>query len=276
VQIWTHFLDPMRAEVRLSITGEGREIRGRLMGPRCPFASTVEVAYPVRPVGSQGQVIIPEPSLWEPLCPFLYEGPVECWSEGALKEQAWVSHGLRNFFLGPKGFLLNGRPLLLRGTVLDQGRETDLLQLRQQGYNAILAPADQVELWDLASRLGFLMLGRIDEKIASSTSFRHLHSHPPTSSLAWVWSEDFGSSEKGKALGAEVTKTMEPGKQGGYYGLFLPSMPGQQFVMNVSFLVVHETNVEEMRPLKMPMIVLKNKGTPDFQGPNILGWIDRA
>src|SRR3954464_13906698 len=68
------------------------ELRGRLMGPRCRFASTIEVAYPLRPfvrepegfAGPSGRVVIPEASLWDPQCPFLYEGPVELWQDGKL------------------------------------------------------------------------------------------------------------------------------------------------------------------------------------------------
>src|SRR5262249_18790282 len=63
------------------------EIRGRLMGPRCAYSSTVEVAYPIRMVKHEygkedhpyvsTQVIIPEPCFWEPETPFLYQGIIE-------------------------------------------------------------------------------------------------------------------------------------------------------------------------------------------------------
>src|SRR5689334_4063070 len=83
-------LSPVEADVRITFTFrrpvDGLEVRGRLMGPRCRYASTVEVAYPFRPlpapqdqVALPARVLIPEPSLWEPTCPFLYEGPVELW-----------------------------------------------------------------------------------------------------------------------------------------------------------------------------------------------------
>src|SRR5262249_16773364 len=63
------------------------QVRGRLVGPRCPFATTVEVAYPTREQSREYEttgtpkimlrVIIPEPNLWEPETPFLYQGPLE-------------------------------------------------------------------------------------------------------------------------------------------------------------------------------------------------------
>src|SRR5947207_1064940 len=83
-------LTQTEAEIRFlvstSSTGEDLHIRGRLMGPRCPYAATVEVAYPLkeieRTVGSEGETsillrtIIPEPSMWDPQSPFLYSGPL--------------------------------------------------------------------------------------------------------------------------------------------------------------------------------------------------------
>src|SRR5262249_10296749 len=89
--VHNHSLDPAEAEVRVTVVPEEAdprcEVRGRLMGPRCAYASTVEVAYPLRPLargaaetsGLTMRAVIPEASLWEPACPFLYQGPVELW-----------------------------------------------------------------------------------------------------------------------------------------------------------------------------------------------------
>jgi hypothetical protein len=97
-----HALDPARADVRIQFDDlpEDVEVRGRLMGPRCPGVSTVEVAYRLRPLdsGPPGtyQVLIPEPNLWAPEHPFRYEGPVEFWREGQLLGQLTLSLGLRS------------------------------------------------------------------------------------------------------------------------------------------------------------------------------------
>ena len=87
VSIENHSLVPAEAEVRLKVelahVTPTTEVRGRLMGPRCPYSSTVEIAYPLRPLrepvpqGLACRVLIPEASLWDPVSPFLYEGPVE-------------------------------------------------------------------------------------------------------------------------------------------------------------------------------------------------------
>jgi len=78
-------LDPTLADLRLEFADvpPGVEIRGRLMGPRCPGVSTVEIAYHLRPLGpGVCQVLIPEPSLWTPETPHLYEGPAELYQDG--------------------------------------------------------------------------------------------------------------------------------------------------------------------------------------------------
>src|SRR5687767_9337461 len=90
-------LDATLADVRLEFDGlpAGTEVRGRLMGPRCPGASTIEIAYYLRPLGPGAyQVLIPEPSMWEPATPFTYQGPLEFWREGKLEGKTTITVGL--------------------------------------------------------------------------------------------------------------------------------------------------------------------------------------
>jgi hypothetical protein len=101
-QTRVHALDATRADVRIVFENlpADIEVRGRLMGPRCPGVSTVEIAYRLRclddaPRGEY-QVLIPEPNLWAPQQPFRYEGPVEFWRSGKLVGQITVSLGLRS------------------------------------------------------------------------------------------------------------------------------------------------------------------------------------
>src|SRR5262249_5856055 len=92
VDVHDHALSPVAGEVRVVVrTGfrtPATAVRGRLMGPHCRFAETVEVAYPMRPVPTPAlsdqnelvcRVVVPEVSLWDPQSPFLYAGPVELW-----------------------------------------------------------------------------------------------------------------------------------------------------------------------------------------------------
>jgi hypothetical protein len=94
-----HALDQTRADIRIVFDNlpPDIEVRGRLMGPRCPSISTVEVAYRLIPMdGVPGtyQVLIPEPNLWSPERPFRYEGPVEFWQGGELVGVLTISLGL--------------------------------------------------------------------------------------------------------------------------------------------------------------------------------------
>jgi hypothetical protein len=73
---------------------DGVELRGVLVGPRRPGVSTVEIAYPLLPVGSDTglslRAVIPEPNLWSAAAPFRYDGRVEVWAGG-------VRAGVREF-----------------------------------------------------------------------------------------------------------------------------------------------------------------------------------
>jgi hypothetical protein len=94
LDVRTHRLSPTEAEVLVVVTAERTTpettVRGRFVGPKCALSSTVEVAYPLRPLPHNvaempqlsARVVIPEPSLWEPECPFVYDGAVELWQDG--------------------------------------------------------------------------------------------------------------------------------------------------------------------------------------------------
>jgi hypothetical protein len=189
-------LVPAEAEVRVKVVPEridaGTEVRGRLMGPRCRFASTVEVAYHLRPLPVTAEtntlvfrVIIPEASLWEPVSPHLYIGPIELWQDGVRCDVVTVRHGLRHVSLGPQGLRLNGRPLRLRGREVAALGEDEALALRQEGYNLLVAPVSEASrpIWDLADQLGFFVLGKVDEQ-SSATLTAELARHP--SCLGWL------------------------------------------------------------------------------------------
>lgn len=89
--------------VRVDLDGpvDGVELRGRLGGPRCAGVSTVEVAYPLRPVAGESdtapslRALIPEPTPWEPAAPFRYDGRVELWAGGAKADERAFAVELR-------------------------------------------------------------------------------------------------------------------------------------------------------------------------------------
>src|SRR5580698_4261315 len=109
----------IRFLVSFSVAAENLHVRGRLMGPRCPYAATVEVAYPLRelerndnPAGGASillRTIIPEPSMWDPESPFLYSGPVGIWQGDQQLEQQNVQLGFIGWGLGTRGLRVNGK-----------------------------------------------------------------------------------------------------------------------------------------------------------------------
>jgi hypothetical protein len=194
---------PAEAEVRLVVVPERltptTEVRGRLMGPRCRFASTVEVAYHFRPLPPGAAVpagalavraLIPEASLWAPETPFLYEGPVELWEEGGLLERVAVRHGLRHLGLGPAGLRVNGRPLPLRGRELASCSEEQALELRRAGYNLVVVPAEAGGAWAVADAVGLFVLGRAGSMSSRSALPAERTRHP--SHLGWLGAEAAG------------------------------------------------------------------------------------
>jgi hypothetical protein len=90
--------DPNLAELHIAFAGlpEGVEVRGRLMGPRCPGVSTIEVAYHFQPLDAATvRVLIPEPSFWSADRPYVYEGPAEFHRGGQKLGGITVSCGLK-------------------------------------------------------------------------------------------------------------------------------------------------------------------------------------
>jgi hypothetical protein len=168
-------LAPAQAEVWITVVparlDAGTEIRGRLLGPRCTWAGTVQVAYPLRPLqpgvslageGLTRRVVIPEASLWEPESPFLYEGPIELWQDGVCCDRATLRHGLRAITFGPRGLRVNGKPLDLSGRVVARSLDESAAQaLRQEGCNLLVTDVAAEEVWEAADRLGFFVLGRV-------------------------------------------------------------------------------------------------------------------
>jgi len=74
--------------VRVVLDGPlvGGEIKGRVVGPRCPEITTVEIAYPLVAIeatetSAQLKGVIPEPNFWSPEAQFVYDLTVEVWAE---------------------------------------------------------------------------------------------------------------------------------------------------------------------------------------------------
>jgi hypothetical protein len=102
-------LSPAEAEVWLFVEAEhrtpGTELRGKLTGPRCPGATTVEVPYSLRPLSGpdhgqdntlSARVVIPEPNLWTETSPFVYDARLELWEYDTCAEVRQLTVGLKS------------------------------------------------------------------------------------------------------------------------------------------------------------------------------------
>ena len=173
VTILDRALSPFEADLLVSVAidgdTDGIDIRGRLLGPTCPYATTVEVDYALRPLlqpveGSDlvRRVIIPEPSFWDPVSPFLYRGHVEVWQHGRLIERVVVRHGLRSVRIGAEGVHFNGKHLMLRTVDRLEVLESHLPNLRREGINSLILSPSQHALLPALDRLGFIALVRVN------------------------------------------------------------------------------------------------------------------
>lgn len=168
-------LDPVRAEVAAEFPWSlepGDEIRGKLEGPQCRYAGTIEIAYPLRKVGEAYQFTLPEPSAWSPITPFVYAGKFEWLRNGVKLGAARALHGLLRLTLGPTGWLLNGKPFEERATELNSPTEEELLQHRNAGFNTLITPTIDLTSWDQAARIGFFI-----RPMGSQTLPHQLQSH---------------------------------------------------------------------------------------------------
>jgi hypothetical protein len=197
VQILTRSLSPVEAV--LTVSGEAEqvtpqtELRGRMIGPTCPYAATIEVAYPLRPSPKMpdalpltGRIVIPEPSLWDPVSPFLYHGHIELWQDGVLHDRASVRHGLCSFRLQAGDLSWNGKPLKLRAASRPNLAPNDLPSLRAAGYNALLLEWPAPALLEAAEHIGFVVLAQLSSPVAVSNS---------TALMAWVLPKNWRSRE---------------------------------------------------------------------------------
>jgi hypothetical protein len=272
VQFHDRLLNPAEAELWLNVTverpGEG-ELRGRLMGPRCRYASTVEVAYPVRQrpaatvkEGTLGmRVLIPEPSYWDPESPFLYEGPLELWEGGHRVHEIKLRHGFRVLNLGPRGLYCNGRAVELQGVPVRAVLDEEALRLRAEGYNLFLAPVreESAGVWDVADRLGFLVLGEMPGQRDNGKLLEVLGNRP--SSLGWVMDEIPGEPTPlrfGQIAGRRLRKPVAV-------------TPGE-------LVVCAEEILPELAALENPKLVIRHGAPPLAEEPvaGVLGWINAS
>ena len=190
-QVWITSLNPARVELqfRFPTLAEASQlpIRGLLRGPRCLYSNTVQIAYPLRVDPANGTdrptIIIPEPALWDPVSPFLYEGPVEMNQEGEWKVSFFPRIGFRWLEWREKRLRVNGHEIRLKAkrVVMVSGRE-ELLDWHKSAINLLIIPAkaEFETLCLLADEIGFFVLAELSPD-QQPLQWQH---HP--SLLGWV------------------------------------------------------------------------------------------
>jgi hypothetical protein len=261
IQITAIRVNPAEAEVFLSVQPEhltsATQVIGRLMGPRCAYASTVEVAYPLREHSRRYEsediprvilrVIIPEPNLWEPETPFLYQGPIELWQGKERCEMVQLSQGLRTTHIGPKGLRINTRPLLLRGISKTELSQSQARSLHQAGYNTLVVSAgSNLTRWqEIGDQFGFFVIGRIQNR----ADLRHgLPRNDRPCWLGWLARSEFLQDEGTRMLlsshaplGVQLAQALKP-------------LPG-----GISFVACDGTLLPELVDLNVPKILLRKQ-----------------
>lgn len=265
VEVRNRLLTPAEAEVWVTVTTNlpGTVVRGRLMGPRCAYTGTVEVAYPLRPLpaylashGAAARVVIPEPSFWDPESPFLYQGPVTVWQGEQLACETRLCHGLRYCQLSPRGLRWNGKPLAPRGVARQTLRENDAAELRAAGVNMLLATLDDdtATLFDAADRLGFLVVTRLSAEAAAVEQARGLSQHP--SCLGWLLPEAMLTDTDLRSLAFARLQSVT----GHLIGVELREAPTPAALVGVEFVVCPPGLLPRLGDFALPKIVLAEPG----------------
>jgi beta-galactosidase len=212
--------EPAGAIVTWMIIGpDGKPVAQGQRAARLPAAGSVEVAQTVR---------VPSPSLWSPETPSLYRLVTQVVRAGKLVDRVETEFGIRTVAFDPqKGFLLNGKPYVIKGTCNHQDHAgvgtalPDRLQyfriakLKEMGSNAYRTAHNPPtpELLRACDRLGMLVM---DENRLLGSDAVHMQwleefvrrdrNHP--SVVLWSLANEEWSAQE-TAAGAQVAARMQ-------------------------------------------------------------------
>jgi beta-galactosidase len=224
VHLETRIVNTQHAGARTEVTWEivapgGRTVAKAQQSANFATRGAVDVRETTR---------VPAPELWAPETPKLYKLVTSLTSAGKLVDRVTTEFGIRTVaFDADRGFLLNGKPYLIKGTCNHQDHAgvgtalPDRLQyfriakLKQMGSNAYRTAhhPPTPELLQACDRLGMLVM---DENRLLGSDPRHLgwledlirrdRNHP--SVVVWsIANEEF--SVQGTPAGARVAVTMQ-------------------------------------------------------------------
>ncbi|MFB3829356.1 MAG: glycoside hydrolase family 2 TIM barrel-domain containing protein [Bryobacteraceae bacterium] len=175
------------AKVRTRVVNAGAA--GAAVEIETRVRDAVRVSQRRIPPGNSAEVTedlqVPQPNLWSPENPALYEAQITLRANGRVTDRYAIPFGFREARFDPaRGFLLNGEPVKLKGVCLhhdagclgaaapERALERRLEALKSLGCNAIRTshnpPAP--ELLDLCDRMGFLVIDEAFDKWGGRTN----------------------------------------------------------------------------------------------------------
>lgn len=266
--IVNHRLDPHETElhihVKLDELTPSTELRGRLVGPQSAYASTIEIAYPMRELERADhvvlRVVIPEASWWHPRTPFLYRGPLELWQDGSRCERIELVHGIRSAQLKYDGLRLNAQRLLVRARFVgDAWSESDARAMHDNGYNAVVTTS--IDAWTLADRFGFLALGTGADLTPFLQWKNELSQH--VSNLGWI----FPRADLLADPPRDEVSSM-------FYGV---NTSARSVPPNADFLVCHERELAWLDDVALPkLLVVAHAPAEASSRDDVIGWVEAA
>lgn len=184
-------VSPAEAKLRLLVTPERPAAQlavvGRVVGPHSAYASTIEVAYPMRGPpperGPSGGLMahgtVPEPNLWGPAQAFLYQVFLDLTERGRPLDSATLWLGFRTVELGPRGLWVNGQAFVIHGVSTSGASAAEVSAHRNRGYNTLLPESLEaaLELGPIADRLGMFVLPVLHD-LPDVDSWEALRSRP--------------------------------------------------------------------------------------------------
>ena len=150
------------------------KLRTKILDAKNNVVATAENNLPVSADGQTNQKIaLTHPHLWSPGSPYLYHAVTDVLQGGKIIDHVVTNFGVRSINItAEKGFLLNGKPIELRGgcvhhdngplgsATIDRAEERKVELLKQFGYNAVRTshnPPSQ-QFLDACDRLGLIVI----------------------------------------------------------------------------------------------------------------------
>jgi hypothetical protein len=273
LQIHDRRLVPVEVELGITVIPEyydaATRITGRLVGPRCRYSSTVEVAYPLGEVHRNDaedgpriflRLVIPEASFWEPATPFLYRGPVELWQGNNCCDAVTICRGFRFVSLGKQGLRVNGKLLPFQGAFRDELSQPAAEELRKAGTNVLivsLSSATAPAVWNLADEMGFLVLGRISA-VGECNLAWSLQDHPST--LGWILEPGVLSNETLKNIAC-----LYPVASGQLLGVRLSREGTTALPEGTNFVFCDERDMHLLENAELPLLAMHNPNSVELR-----------